>query len=299
MGRPSTLVLNGHGVAVNADHSKSWMDPAAKAGTLLYISDAGTNDVLVYSYPKLALVGTLTGFNQPQGECVDKSGNVWIANTSSSQLLEYAHGGTTAIATLNDANQYPAGCAVNMKNGDLAATNIFGTAGPSSVPGSISVYKGASGNPKVTSPAGFFEVYFGGYASNGTLYFDGRDSSGAFLMGSLKGKKVTNISLSPSVGFPGAVEGNGSNVVVGDQTFDANFVDVYTISGSSGTQVSSNPLTGAADVVQFTVNKKTLAGGNYNPSGTTSVELFKFPGGGSPTKSVTGAVEPIGAAISK
>jgi hypothetical protein len=41
----------------------------------------------------LRLVGTLTGFTNPQGDCVDKSNNVWIVDTEASQLIEYAHGG--------------------------------------------------------------------------------------------------------------------------------------------------------------------------------------------------------------
>ncbi len=87
------------------------VDPRAKSGKLLYISDAGTNDEVVYRYPSGVEPGVLTGFDGPQGECVDKAGNVWIANTLKSNLLEYAHGGTTPIAALRDPGQYPAGCA--------------------------------------------------------------------------------------------------------------------------------------------------------------------------------------------
>ena len=38
----------------------------------LYISDAGTNDVVVYRYPSGTEAGVLTGFDEPQGECVDR-----------------------------------------------------------------------------------------------------------------------------------------------------------------------------------------------------------------------------------
>jgi hypothetical protein len=91
-------------------------------------------------------VGTLTGFSEPQGECSDNSGNVWMANTVGSNLIEYAHSGTNSIATLSDPGQFPAGCAVNLKNGDLAATNIISTDGGA---GSISVYQKAAGTPKI------------------------------------------------------------------------------------------------------------------------------------------------------
>src|SRR5580692_2579193 len=55
------------------DHGKSWMSPSAKKSALLYVSDAGSGDVYVYSYPKGKLTGTLTGFNFPEGECADKA----------------------------------------------------------------------------------------------------------------------------------------------------------------------------------------------------------------------------------
>jgi hypothetical protein len=82
------------------DQGTSWMEASAKSGQLLYISDYTASNVTVYRYPAGALVGTLTGFDAPQGECVDSSGNVWITNSGTSQLFEYAHGGTSPIATL-------------------------------------------------------------------------------------------------------------------------------------------------------------------------------------------------------
>jgi hypothetical protein len=56
------------------------MAPEAKRNELLYVSDYSSpyrsNDVLVYSYPQGKLVGKLTGFTEPAGECVDSAGNV-------------------------------------------------------------------------------------------------------------------------------------------------------------------------------------------------------------------------------
>lgn len=74
--------------ATNPDHSRSWMAPAAKKSkALLYISDAGTDDVYVYAYPSLAVVGTLTGFSTPAGMCVDKTGDVFVVNYGASDIL--------------------------------------------------------------------------------------------------------------------------------------------------------------------------------------------------------------------
>ncbi|MFY9663932.1 MAG: hypothetical protein WAK19_05715, partial [Candidatus Cybelea sp.] len=92
------------------DHNRSWMAPDAKKQALLYISDLNTYDVYAYTYPKGKLKGRLTGFSGPEGECVDKKGHVFIANFAASNVLEYAHGGTSPVATLSDPGYYPVGC---------------------------------------------------------------------------------------------------------------------------------------------------------------------------------------------
>ena len=92
---------------------------------MLYASDSSADLVKVFSYPRGKLVGTLTGFQTPQGMCVDKAGNVFITNSGAAQILKYAHGGTTPIATIADPGEHPIGCAISPVNGDLAATNIF------------------------------------------------------------------------------------------------------------------------------------------------------------------------------
>src|SRR5579863_1388101 len=97
---------------------------AARASALLYVSDTVTGDVYVFSYPKGKLVQTLTGFADPAGECVDATGNVFVANTGSSNVLEYAHGGSSPIATLDDSGYFRVGCAVDPVTGNLAVSNF-------------------------------------------------------------------------------------------------------------------------------------------------------------------------------
>jgi hypothetical protein len=108
------------GTSTHLMRRPSWMAPDATRKNLLYISDVGTNDVYVYESLSLKLAGTLTGFSEPQGECSDAAGNVWITNTNMSQIIEYAHGGTTPIATLSDPYEFPVGCAVDPRSGNLA-----------------------------------------------------------------------------------------------------------------------------------------------------------------------------------
>ena len=63
----STLVARNAYGAPRPDTSRSRMLTNATSSELLYVSDVGTNDVYVYTYPARTLVGTLTGFKEPQG----------------------------------------------------------------------------------------------------------------------------------------------------------------------------------------------------------------------------------------
>jgi len=126
------------------DSGRSWMAPGAETQDLLYISDEGTNDVYVYSWPQLKLVGTLTGFSYPQGECVDTKGDVFVVNgRAQSQVVEFLHGGTKPIATLSDNySNHPSGCAVDPTTENLAVTNLeTGNKGD----GNVIIYKKARG----------------------------------------------------------------------------------------------------------------------------------------------------------
>ena len=96
------------------------MEPNAKNQDLLYVSDEQTCDVYVFSYREGNLVGTLTsgiGFNAPGGECVDKRGDIFITNGNATNILEFAHGGTTPIERLKDARGGPARMRGRSKDG--------------------------------------------------------------------------------------------------------------------------------------------------------------------------------------
>ena len=103
--------------------------------------------VLVLSFPKGDLVGTLTGFSVPSGECVDESGDVFVADGGADTIREYAHGGTTPIATLNDPGE-PYGCSVDPTTGNLAVTNGSD---------SVAIYPSAQGTPTLYSDPSIYE----------------------------------------------------------------------------------------------------------------------------------------------
>jgi len=272
------------------------MSPDAKKGDLLYIATAGNNDVEVYSYPKAKLVGTLTNLNWPEGECVDKDGNIWITNfgiSGAGDVVEYAHGGTTPVATLSDPYQHPLGCSVDPTTGDLAVTSTYGTSSPGQ--GDVAIYKKARGTPKTYTDQEIFYYYFCGFDSSGNLFIDGISSGSAveFAELSKSSKTFTNLTLNKSIAHPGGVQWDGKYVAFGDQWNP--IIYEFAISGSNGEEVSSTPLDGASGVAQFFIDDNTVIGPNVS---NDLVGFWRYPAGGTATKTLTGLDEPVGTAIS-
>jgi hypothetical protein len=139
-------------------------DANAKS-VLLYISNGGGN-VAVYRYWKRTLVGLLTGFKAPKGECVDAEGNVFITDSGLAKIRVYAHGGTKPIRVLEDRGYRPYSCSVDPTNGSLAVANYHG----SGFDGGIAIYRHAEGKPKFYGPIdGLPNPVAVGYDNQGNL----------------------------------------------------------------------------------------------------------------------------------
>jgi sugar lactone lactonase YvrE len=282
---------------IRRDTGRSWMASGAAQSTLLYVSDIGTDDVYVYNYGNDALVGTLTGFDEPQGACVDAAGNIWITNTKAAEILEYAHGGTTPIATLSDPGEYPAGCAVDSTTGNLAVTNIYTTTGQ---PGDVLIYPGASGAPATYTDPSFYAYYFCGYDQKGNLFVDGRDPAGDFTFAKLPSgaNSFTAITLNKTIYFPGGVEWDGKDIAVGDQGYlDESLSAIYRVrlAGTSGKILTTGYLTGAEDVAQFSLRGRRVVGPDQDLGFTG---IWHYPLGGRAIKTIDGQDKPVGSAIS-
>jgi hypothetical protein len=270
---------------------KSWMDPVAKNGALLYVSNLDIPSVLVYNYATGKLAGEIFGRSQVEGLCVDKAGNIWIASAGLGKIFEYAHGGAHPIATLRDPNYVPWGCAVDPTTGDLAVANDESDSGG---PGSISIYKHAAGKPKVyPAPSELLYLAFVAYGPDGTLYLDGTTQSGSgrsFGLASFKNGQFTALSLSPPVPDARALAVVGSKLnIADDDNPGAPSIDQYTVKGSNATKAGSTPLSDAYVVAGFDVVGKTIvvADSNGYSGRNGSVLYYAYPGGGSPTKSFT------------
>jgi hypothetical protein len=154
---------------MHPSHRRSWMNPDAKKTDLLYVSDEGSGVVDVYSYKTpngKGLMGQLTGFEFPYGDCSDEAGNVYIDDFLASQVVEYAKGGTTPLKTLA-VTGLPIGCSVDPATGNLAVS-AFVEANPSTTCGGVWVFAGGSGTPTLYEDPNICEYWSPGYdnASN-------------------------------------------------------------------------------------------------------------------------------------
>ncbi|MGB8907337.1 MAG: hypothetical protein WCC84_01175 [Candidatus Cybelea sp.] len=277
----------------HAARGHSWMLPEAKNETLLYVSNVYT--ITVYSFPKGKLVGTLSDFEKPYGECVDTKGNVYITDSSFGKIYEYAHGGTKPIKTLKDPEYVPYGCAVDPTTGNLAVANYSDA---SAREGDLAIYSKAKGYPKSYIGYDFYYYYYCGYDPKGNLYINGLNDYGENLeFGELAkgGTEIKDILLPNTVHFVGGVEWDGQYVAVGDGGVN---IYQYTFNNDKATLEGTTSLTGAGNVGQFGIADSMVVTPNQFFS-SSGVLLYPYPSGGSSTQTITdGVFYPFSSVIS-
>lgn len=293
----------------HASDIKAWMSRAAKSESLLYTSDQTHSTVNVYDFKgaKEALVGQLTGFLVPYGECVDRSNNVYIVDLFLSEIFEYAHGGTSPIATAFDNYGFPIGCSVDPTTGNVAVSNYYGFTGTGT--GGVLVFAGGLGGSQTNyTDSEIFYIWPPGYDSKGNLYVEGSSLPGA---GGVTGiaelpagsSAFTNLTLSgASIYFPGSVQWDGKYVEWTDQGYNTYTTGLYRtkISGTTATVEKTSVLTDTCylnydynDVVQpFLYGAKghigRVVGGNIDC--TARIDFWDYQKGGNPLRSLSSSV---------
>jgi len=253
---------------------------------LLYVSDLGANAVYFYTYPAGKLMGKLTGFGSVAGLCADKAGDVFVVDEAGGVDV-YAHGGSSPIRRLTTTGA-PYGCAVDPSTGNLAVTNL------SSVDyGAIAVYAKAKGRPKEYPDNAVSSTYFCGYDDNGNLFIDAWNRSAQVILLELPkgGRGFHTYMLTRNVKKPGGVQWDGKYVAIGDQGAGL----IYR-AGVTGKVAQTVTLKKGANVEQFWIAGTTLIGPNAQSFGT--VPFWRYPAGGSPTKTMNGFSYPVGVTVS-
>lgn len=257
----------------------SRMLPEAKNEDLLYVSDSVKNKVSVFSYPGGKRVGTITGLYFPMGECVDPHGNIWIVNIS--KLVEYAHGGTAPIATLNG---FGLACAINPRNGDLALSG-------SDDPGQVSIYKNARGTPTVYSDPAIPVFYYCAYDADGNLFITTNVPAHPLVELPKDAGAIVPVGY-PKIGLLGSDFWDGSHLVVEEErSHDGpGIFDQVSIQGSKATIVGSIDLYGRNNKdknqsgTQYALYNGTIIGPNHSAVGDRVVDFWRYPEGGAAYK---------------
>src|SRR5580700_3137730 len=159
------------------------------------------------------MVGQITGLTQPQGITTDKNGDLYVANTNSSNVLVYAPPYTGAPKmTINDPHEFPADVAVS-SGGIVAVTNLCNAPRCGLDTGNVKIYaKGSTKSCATVSDStfNFTRVMFAEFDKNGALYIDGMNggyqSSFGLVTGDCHATSITNIVPIYTVAFPGGIQ---------------------------------------------------------------------------------------------
>jgi hypothetical protein len=263
--------------ARSAGHS--WMAANASSGDLLYVTGA-CGGICVFTYPGGMLVGQLSDSNSPQGQCVDKAGDVFVMDyvEANPAILEYAHGGTSPIATLNDPGYYPGACAIDPTTGNLAVTNS----------GPIAIYAGAKGDPTYWTDSKVSLNGYCAYDDNGNLFVEGVyvGSGGYALVEMPKGSHAfKSIKLNIAPGFPNNMQWAGKYLAIGD---GATVIYHVAISGTKGTVIGSTVLNGPSAGWQFWIQGATIIEPLSTSDRPDQVGFWRYPTGGKLRKKISG-----------
>ncbi len=228
-----------------APDSKSRMLAKSNAGDLLY-AVGGCGGTCVLSYPGGTLVGSLNVGQE--GACVDSDGNVFITNNTA--VVEFAHGGSSPIATLALPGNDAFGCSVDPTTGNLAVTFNGSNA-------NVAIFPGARGTPAIYD-ANLAGLYCG-YDGAGNLFVDGYIND-QFALAELPASSsdFRDITVNGSVGFAGQVQWDGRYVTVlggGRRTAE---LFLLQVSGSAATVVSSTKFTGITYAYQSWIYKNKI-----------------------------------------
>jgi hypothetical protein len=266
----------------------SWVIAGAATQDLLYVSDIGTNAVDILTYPAGKLVGSLHGFGAVAGLCSDKAGDVFVVDEAGPVQM-FAHGGSSPIRKLTTTGA-PYGCAIDPTSGNLALTNLS-----SYLYGAIAVYAKAKGKPKEYNNKEVINTtLFCGYDGSGNLFASGTNRSAEPILVTLpkKGGSLGYYKLDTSISNPTGVQWDGKYIAVGSRGQGL----IYRINGANGASEGKITLKNGTDIEQFWLQGSTLIGPNFTGGG--HLLFWRYPVGGSPTKTLSGFSEPFGTTLS-
>jgi hypothetical protein len=268
------------GAAPQPAYRAAWMAPSAGKRALLYVT-GGCHGTCVFSYPGGRLVGHLGVAGA--GLCSDKHGNIFVPTaTGSGQAVvyEYAHGGTTPIATSNVPGLLAEGCSADPTTGNLAVTYLCQNCDY----GPVAIFQNAQGSPTSYEQAGVFLSYCG-YDNKGNLFADGSSGSQVALVELPKaGTSLKPITLNQHISVAGQVQWDGTYLAVEDLSNPV--IYQFKVSGSAAKRVGTTHLmgTGSTAAQSWIQAGTVVVPFGANTHSPNEVGFWNYPAGGAATK---------------
>ncbi|MFZ0574460.1 MAG: hypothetical protein WAM02_07260 [Candidatus Cybelea sp.] len=282
----------------------SWMVNGLTNQDLIYVSNID-NEVTVYTASNQKLVGVLTDFKQPMGECVDGTGNVYITDYAAEQVLEYAHGGGKPAKTFSDSPYSPYTCTIDPTTGDLAVADN----GDSSQAGDIAIWPPGSSQPTRYTDLQILNFEAAAYDGSGNLLVSSGSSYGhatGFAWLPRGGTQLINVTVRGPKG--GLTWTNLNGIMWDGQYFVLDAYDLYRVSLIHGQAYyvdeilldypeDSHP-SGPLWIYKSGSQMQVIGGiSGYGYGG--EVGIWSYPGGGPLTTTFThGVDQPFGVTVS-
>jgi hypothetical protein len=284
------------------------LTPAAAKSGRLFVSEPNTGDVYLYDVPSLNLVTILQTFHQPQGECADNLGNVWVVDAGVDKIFKLDYAGKS-IGELRDKRGTPYSCAWDGSTGNLAVTNST----VNRYSGAVLVYRQALGSPTIVRNPRQATYDFDGYDQSGDLYVDGANYQGKFVLSEVIARQRTAHSISVSgakIFLPGFVQWDAKSRLldVGDQNCgNARTTCIYQmhVLGKRAEIVNEIDLQSykaskVCDVVEAVIFSGNIYGSDDESCGYAENATYnwRYPAGGDPTQYAGKNLSaPFGAAV--
>ncbi len=271
---------------------RQWNVHGAPARGTALIYAGNQSYVETYSFPGGAAHGTFTVAGLVNGMCSNSKGDVFVAlapkkrtKSATGFVEEYAHGGTTPIATLQlPSRQIPVACSSDPATGNLAVT----AQNSLNYTPVVAIYSNASGSPTVYTSRALGEDPQVGYDQAGDLFATSGANVGVELAAGKDSLK--KITLAQTLGGVEHVQWDGKYWAI--ESFDASkhngeklFERIFRvqISGSRAKVVGTSRFDAwpASDPGQAWIQSRTILA-----TPRSSILFWAYPSGGAPRKTI-------------
>jgi hypothetical protein len=230
---------------------------ACTHNNLMFVSDAANNQILIFTQSDEGETqcGAITGteFSQPQGLDTDRAGDLYVANTSDSNILKFIPPYTGSPVVLTDPGQYPVDVATDCGN-RIFVTNIITTGGG---PGTLTAYTLTGHSPLHTyADSTVAREYFVTCDPSGNVFTTFLNSSSVAGVNEFKkpafgATDLTNLTYQ----FPGGIRWTGGAGFFGSTYVDDQIgLTISKCAGGTGTCHTSVHMTSAGDPVTIDLN---------------------------------------------